>query len=188
MEYNLNKEWNMKILILNALKEWIIKTFGPEKWKQIAEETGIGVEQFTQQAQFLSDDRFKRVVEKACKVLSIDINQMNNDFANYWMTDFAPRIYNYLIKKSNTIKEFVMGIFKLNNDMCKLFPSRVMSLIDFSETVSGSMTAVYPSEKTLVDIVAVLRGAAMFFPDKFNIRKINAHSVEILFLKTEPAN
>ncbi len=176
----------MKILILSALKEWIIRMFSPEKWKEVAESTGLGVEQFTQQAHYLSDDRFNMVINNICKILNLDVNQLNNEFVGYWQTDFAPRIYNYLIKKSNTIKDFVLGIFKLNNDICKLFPNKSMTKIDFSETDRNSVTAVYPSEKTLVDIVAVLRGAAMFFPDKFNIRKINPHSVEIVFIKTEP--
>jgi hypothetical protein len=176
----------MKILILSALKEWIIRKFSPDKWKEVAEETGLGEEQFTQQAHYLSDDRFNMVVAKVCKILNLDQNQLNNEFTEYWMTDFAPRIYNYLIKKSSTIKDFVLGIFKLTNDVCKLFPNKNLTKVDFSETDHNSVTAIYPSEKVLVDIVAVLRGAAMFFPDKFNIRKINPHSVEIMFIKTEP--
>lgn len=173
----------MKLLILNALKELINKDYGEEKWVELAENTGLGVDYFTQQARYITEDRFVHVRKKMVQLLGEDEQSINNKFIDYWMTDFAPRVYNFMIKKSENLKGFITGIVKMNNDVCKLFPNQVMSKVDIQETGSNSLTAVYPEEKALVDLIAVLRGASMFFTEKFNMRKINPHSIEIVFEK-----
>lgn len=170
-----------RIIVLNAIKDWINKEYSYENWKEVAEQTGIGVEYFTQQAQYITDDRFSILVQTICSVLKMDEHELSREFVHYWQTDFAPKVYNFMIKKSETIKDFVRGIMGISNDIAHLFPHGSMTKVDFSETPSGSISAVYPTEQALVDIIAVLRGASMFFPQKFQIRKINAHSVEIFF-------
>lgn len=171
----------MKILILNALKEWIIKTYGQEKWQDIGENTGLGADEFTKQSHYINQDRFGMVRNYVLKSLMMDEISLNKELADYWMTDFAPRIYNHLIKKSETIKDFIMGILQMNNDFCNFFPNPKLAKIDFSQTGSKSISVIYPSESTLVDLIGVLRAASNFFPQKFNIRKINPHSIEIMF-------
>jgi hypothetical protein len=175
----------MKILVLNAIKEWIVKKFGEDKWREIAEKVGLGVEQFNPQDNYFSDDRFATLIPTICSSLSLDDRQFIAEFIEYWVTDFAPRVYRFYIKKSNTAKEFVIGIFKMNNYVCKMFPNTVMTKVDYQEISRNTITAVYPSEKSLVDIIAVLRGSAHFFADKFTIKKINPHSVQIKFEKVE---
>jgi hypothetical protein len=175
----------MKILILNALKEWILKAFSPEKWKEIAESSGLGVEQFREGDKVFSDDRFALLVANLSHLLDMAETEVVEQFVHYWMTDFAPRIYSYYLKKSATAKEFVLGIFQMNNLLCKLFPNNHLSKVDYQEIDRYTLTAVYPTEKALVDIVAILRGVNQQFTDRFTIRKINPHSVEIMFEKRE---
>lgn len=171
----------MKVLILTALKEWIIKNYGPEKWDDIGEGTGLGAEEFTKQAHYINQDRFGMARKYILNALMTDELTLNKELADYWMTDFAPRIYNHLIKRSETMKDFIMGTMQMNNDFCTFFPNAKMAKIDFSQTGSKSISAIYPSENTLVDLIGVLRASSTFFPQKFNIRKINPHSIEIIF-------
>lgn len=173
----------MKLLILNALKELIMKDYGPDAWTELAENTGLGVDYFTQQARYITEDRFANVRNHMVRILNEDEHVINKKFINYWMTDFAPRVYNFMIKKSENLRDFIFGIVKMNNDVCKLFPNAVMSKVDLKQTGANSLTAVYPTENALVDLIAVLRGASMFFTERFNIRKINPHSIEIIFEK-----
>lgn len=177
----LHRRYIMQILILNALKEWILKTFNENMWEEIAKISGIGVEQFRQADSHLTDNRFAKLLANMCSVLVMEEEDLIADFMHYWATDFAPRVYRFYIKKSETAKDFILGIFKVNNYVCKLFPNKILSKVDYQEINENSVTAVYPSEKSLVDIIAVLRGSANFFNDKFTIKKLNPHSVEIRF-------
>ena len=177
---------DMKIILLSALKEWITKEYGAEKWKEIAETTGLGVDQFREQDKYFSDDRFSMLIANIANAMSIDEKEVSDKFVNYWMLDFAGRLYQLFVKRSATAKEFVVSIFQINNDVCKLFPNKLLTKVDYKETDRQCLTAVYPNEKSLVDIVAVLRGINIKkFPDKFTIRKINQHSIEIKFEKVE---
>ena len=175
----------MKILLLNALKEWIINKFGQDKWKEIAESSGLGVEQFKEGDKVFSDDRFALLISNIANLLQIDEHEIIDLFVNYWMTDFAPRVYTFYLKKSTTAKEFILGILQMNNLLCKVSPNKHLSKVDYQEIDRHTLTAVYPNEKALVDLVAILRGVNMQFTDRFTIRKINPHSVEIKFEKRE---
>lgn len=173
----------MKIIILTALKDWIINKFNIEKWKIIAEAIGIGVDRFNNQDSFLSDDRFRKLISQIILTLDLQESVFVENFIQYWMTDFAPRLCQLLTKKSNSTKEFLINIIKVNNELCRLIPNKFLAKIDLQEMDGYTLTAIYASEKSLVDIVALLRGVSNIFSDTFTLKKINPHSVEIKFEK-----
>ena len=112
---------------------------------------------------------------------------MSDKFVNYWMLDFAGKTVSAFCEAFGLpLRNLSSVSFRINNDVCKLFPNKLLTKVDYKETDRQCLTAVYPNEKSLVDIVAVLRGINIKkFPDKFTIRKINQHSIEIKFEKVE---
>ncbi len=175
----------MKLIILKAIKNWIITKFGTVKWDKIARETGLNADEFREQDTFFSHDRFIKLIEQISGFTKLKIPEINEEFVHYWMTDFAPKVYHFLIQRSSNAKQFILSVFKLNNDICAQFPNKLISKIDYSNIDEQTISAIYPKEQTLVDIISVLRGSAHFFTDKFTITKINSNSVSINFEKSE---
>ena len=171
----------MKIIILSALKDWIINKFGIEQWKTIAEKMGIGVAVFNNQDSFLADARFQSLIQTIIEILTITEDELKENSISYWLVDFAPRVYQSYTKKIETTKVFLINIIKLNNEICRLLPNKSLYKVDMQEMNEASLTLIYASEKSLVDVVGLLRGASSFFNDTYTIKKINAHSVEIKF-------
>lgn len=173
----------MKVLILNAIKEWLLQKYSFEVWKEIAVKSELNIEKFQHAESFYTDERFTRMVGYMADTLRQNRLQMVNDFIQFWMVDFAPKVYQYYLKKFSNAKDVILGILRLNNDLCRLMPNDYMSAVDFQEISTSTISVIYPSEKSLVDIIAVLRGLNQYFDTKFTINKINPHSIQIIFEK-----
>ncbi len=173
----------MKILILNAIKEWILQKYNFDVWKEIAIKSELNVEKFQHAESFYTDERFTRMVGNMAEILRQNRMEMVNEFIQFWMIDFAPKVYQYYLKKFDTAKDVILGILHLNSDLCRLMPNNYLASVDFQEISTSTISVIYPSEKSLVDIIAILRGLNQYFKTKFTINKINPHSIQIIFEK-----
>ncbi len=174
----------MKVIYLTAIKEWLSNkyNFGFNIWKELAEEMGIGVDSFRNQDNYISFQRLKSIFEIMSKKLKKSEFDVRSDFVQYWLTDFAPRLCQSLARKATTIKEFLVNYVKLNNDLCQFIPNNSYILkIDLKEIDRNTMTAVYGNEKSLIDIIGLLRGISTYYKEQYNIKKINPHCIEIRF-------
>ena len=174
----------MKVIILSGIKEWIIKKnrSGPVVWQEIAQELGFGAQQFNNQDNYASNERIERFFQAICDKMFIERKNFENQFIQFWMTDFAPRLYQSLTSKATDSKDFLMQVTRMNNEVVALFPdNKNISRIDVSEKNDYTLVAVYASEKSLIDIIGILRVVSGIFQNTFNIKKINPHSAEIIF-------
>lgn len=176
----------MRIIILTAIKEWIINkiNFGAKMWQEIAEATGFGVNKFNNQDSYASIERFQGLFKQIC----IKLGMLNDDFVNqflqYWLTDFAPRLYQSLTQQTKTARDFILNFNRLNSELINFFPrSKLLSKVDLKEPNSNTLIASYASEKSLVDIIGILRGVSGYFSDSYTIKKISPTSIEITFQK-----
>lgn len=172
----------MKILILNALKDWIISKFGAGHWKKIAEASGVGVDNFHQQDAYMSDTRFSGLIQAVLMECHMAEEELKESFIrDYWQTTFAPKVLMSYTRKIESTKVFLTNIIKLNNELYRLIPNTYLFKIELQEMSETSITLIYPNEKALIDVVALLRGASSIFHDTYTVKKINAHSTEIKF-------
>ncbi len=174
----------MRVIFLSAIKEWLINNnnFGFNIWKEIAEEMGLGVDVFNNQDNHISYQRLKTLLEMAAKKIKKSEFDVTSDFIQYWLTDFAPRLYQSLARSTSSIKDFLLNYAKLNNELCQFIQNNsYLSKIEIREIDRQTITATYKNEKCLVDIIGLLRGISSYFNEQYNIKKINPYSVEIHF-------
>lgn len=171
----------MKILLLKALKNWILLRFKEEAWKNVATAAGIGIQDFNNQDYHISNDRLQRFFTIMHEILDISDIEFKNGFVTYWLTDFSPLLYQTYLQKCTNSKDLLINIIKTNNTLCEVLPNSLISRIDVRETSDRSLSLVYPNEKALIDIIAILRNSAKVYNDQFSIRKINSNSSEIRF-------
>ncbi|MFN3659818.1 MAG: heme NO-binding domain-containing protein [Brevinematales bacterium] len=171
----------MKILLLKALKSWILSKYGETAWKNVATAAGVGVQEFNNQDYHMTSDRLKRFLGIIHEILDISEADFKNGFVTYWLTDFSPLLYQTYLQKCHTSKELLVNIINTNNMLCEVLPNSLISRIDVRETSTNTLSLVYAHEKALVDIIAILRSAAKVYNDGFSVRKINQNSTEIRF-------
>ena len=174
----------MRVIFLTAIKEWISNkyNFGSSIWKEIAEELGFGVESFRSQDNHISFQRLKALVDTAAKKLKKSEFDAGTEFMQFWLTDFAPRLFQSLAKSTGSIRDFLMNYVKLNNELCQFIPNNsYIFKIELVEKDKNTLTAVYSNEKSLVDIIGLLRGIGAYYKEPYNIKKLNPFSIEIHF-------
>jgi hypothetical protein len=174
----------MRVFYLTAIKEWIINKYesGYNIWKEIAEQMGIGVDSFHSQDNYISFQRLKFLLDLSAKKIKKSEFDTSVEFMQYWMTDFAPRLFQSLAKSTSSIKDFLFNFVKLNNELCQFIPNNsFISKIDLNEKDKKTLTVIYGNEKSLVDIIGILRGISSVYKEQYSIKKINQFSIEIHF-------
>lgn len=176
----------MKILFLTAIKEWIINKnkFGFKYWKDVADEMGMGVEKFSNQDNFSSVERMNNMYKVISEKLNIAEDDFKQRFLEFWMTDFAPRLYQSYAKQTKNAKELIKNIIKVNNEFYNILPDNIyVQKIDVSETDENTLIIKFSSEKSLIDIIGILRSVSSYYNETFNIKKLDSNEVEIKFGK-----
>jgi hypothetical protein len=174
----------MRVIFLTAIKEWLIKKYysGKNIWKEIAEEMGLGIEVFNNQDNHISYQRLKNLLERVAKKIKKSEFDASSAFFDYWLIDFAPRLYQSLAKSTSSVKDFLLNYVKMNNDLCQFIPNNSnLTKIEIKEIDRQTITAFYRNEKCLVDIIGILRGVSSYFNEPYNVKKLNPYSVEIHF-------
>ncbi len=174
----------MRVIYLTAIKEWITNKYndGLKLWKEIAEELGIGVDSFNNQDNYISFQRLKLLLNISAKKIKKSEFDLSVEFLQYWLTDFAPRLFQSLARSAGSVKEFLFNYVKLNNELCQFIPNNsYIFKIDLKENDKQTLTAVYGNEKSLVDIIGLLRGIGAYYKEQYTIKKINPFSIEIHF-------
>jgi hypothetical protein len=174
----------MKVIILSAFKEWIINKikFGPQLWIDIATESGFNPEKFNNIDHYSSPERMQKLMAASCIILDMSLEDLINDFINFWITEYAPRLYQTLTRQSENSREFLINITAVNNELCNMFPNnKSVTKMDINQMDDDSIMLVYSSEKILVDIIAILRVVSNHYNENYFMKKINPHSVELKF-------
>ncbi len=176
----------MRIIILSALKEWIVSkfNFGAKLWQEIAESTGFGSEKFTKQDGYAALERFQSLFNQICHKLGLTYTDFQNQFLQFWLTDFAPRLFQVMTQQVKNARDYIINLNKLNNELVGFFPqNKMLSKVNLKEPDSTTIVLSYSSEKSLVDIIGILRGVSHFFKDAFAIKKTGSTTLEIKFQK-----
>jgi len=176
----------MRIIILTAIKEWIMRKIenGDKVWRKAAEEIGAGVDQFRSQDNLITDDRLYRFFLAVCRETGMEMKDLEQNFIGYWMIDFAPRLYQTYTRKVENTKDFMITIIKINNELYGLFPDNpYIGRVDLTDTGQNSLIAAYSNEKSLIDLIAIIRAVSNVYNDTFSLKKLNLTSSEIVFQK-----
>jgi hypothetical protein len=176
----------MKIIFLTAIKEWIINKnrFGFNHWKDIAEEMGMGVDKFSNQDNFSSVERITRMYKIISGKLNIKEADFKQQFLEFWMTDFAPRLYQSYAKQTKNAKDLIKNIIAVNNEFYNILPDNAyVQKINLSETDDNALVINFTTEKSLIDIIGILRSVSSYYNETFNIKKLDPHKIEIKFEK-----
>jgi hypothetical protein len=175
---------SMKVIILSAIKEWIINKikFGQQFWVEIAAENGFDPDKFKNIDHYSSPERLQKLITAVSAKLDLSMEEINHEFIQFWVTDFAPRLYQSMTKQSNNSREFLINITAVNNEICNIFPNnKHISRMDINQMDDDSLMLMYSSEKILVDIIGILRVVSNHYNENYFMKKINPHSVELRF-------
>ncbi|MCX7821617.1 MAG: heme NO-binding domain-containing protein [Brevinematales bacterium] len=166
--------------VIIAIKEWILKNYGLECWKEIEDFLGLDTSKYRE----WDETSYRALRRQLLSQIKETDDFFNSEFTNFWLTEFIPKLINNITNRCSNTKNLLLSIITINNEICKIVRNSLLNQIDFSVNSDDSITIYYTNEKALVDIVGILRGAKIFLQDDYEIKKLGPQSSKIIFFST----
>lgn len=172
----------MKGVIAICLAELVKTKFGEEKWNTILQESGIPVSQVFLHGSDIDDAVIMKVLGNTCKVLGINLEQAADAFGDYWVNEFAPKIYGVYYNKYQTAKEFIIGLEDIHRNMTKSMTNAHPPRFEFKEVDDKTIIVTYKSHRNLIQIyIGLAKGISKYFNTPIAIKKLSESQVELTF-------
>ena len=172
----------MKGVIVNCLGELVKEKFGKEKWEDVLTRTGMDSKTHILAVRDIDDAVVMKLLKSVCDVLDISMIQAADAFGDYWVNDYAPKIYKTYYKDVDSAKDFLLKMDDVHSvvsgDLADAKPPRFG--YDWEDDKTLIMT--YMSERSLIDImVGLIKGVGRYFDEDLVITKLGNEKVRITF-------
>ena len=113
----------MKGIIADCLGKLIESKFGKDKWINCLEDAGISRYTTFTPSQDIPDADVLKVVQSVCKVLNLTLQQAADAFGDFWVNDYAPKIYQPYYNRSKSAKEFLLNMDNVHKITTESIPN-----------------------------------------------------------------
>lgn len=174
----------MKGVIPACLKELVINKFGIEKWGNIIEAAGLPRSSFFLPTKDVADADVLKMVNSTCKVLNLSLQQAADAFGDYWVNEYAPKIYYVYYKKSNSAKEFIMNMNNVHKTVTKNIPNSKPPGFEYNWKDDKTLIMTYKSSRGLIDfMIGLIKGVGRYYKEELKVTKLGNDKVQIIFSK-----
>lgn len=173
----------MKGVIINCLEKLVKSKFGTEKWEAVLE--GASIER---NATFLvqtdvPEETALSILDSLCKTLNLSSTQAADAFGDYWVNDYAPKIYRAFYREADDARSFLLRMDDIHAQTTKSIPNAQPPRFSYEWEDNCTLVIGYKSHRGLVDILmGLIRGVGRYFSENLEVRKINDSTVRVKFL------
>jgi len=172
----------MKGVIPNCLEELVKSKFGKEKWEDSLEAAGLPRNSSFLAMQDIPDADVLKVVASSCKVLNITLQQAADAFGDYWVNDYAPKIYKAYYRLSNSAKEFLLNMDNIHKIVTKNIPNARPPRFTYKWENDKTLVMSYQSTRGLIDfLVGLIKGVGKYYKEDLKVMKLGNDKVKIIF-------
>jgi guanylate cyclase soluble subunit beta len=108
-------------LIHNALKDMVNENFPCDTWEEIVSESGVSTDSFLTMRPY-DDTTTIALIEASSRVLELPIEDCLISFGEYWITTFAPRDYEGVLKHAGASSfEFLKNLDDMHDRISAVY-------------------------------------------------------------------
>ena len=172
----------MKGVIVKCLAEMVTEKFGKSKWEDSLEKAGLPQSTFFLVTQDVDEGVTMKIIGSTCEVLGITPEQAATAFGDYWVNNFAIKIYQPLYKGISSAKDFLLSIDKVHIMTTQTVPNAHPPRFDYEWKNEKTLVITYKSPRGLIDFfIGLVHGVGTYFKEELKVTKLSAEKVEILF-------
>ncbi len=174
----------MKGVIVHCLQELVTNKFGKDKWRKALETGGYDPGSVFLVTEDFEDAKVLRLIESVCKVLNISLPQAADAFGEYWVCEYAPKIYWAYYKGVKSAKDFLLKMDEVHRLSTETIPNARPPRFQYEWPDNKTMLMKYDSKRGLIDIhVGLVKGVGKYFKEKLQVSKVGDDSVKVVFSK-----
>ena len=172
----------MKAVVFTCLKELVENKFGEDKWAQIAQEVGLDPGARFLPVADVDDAIVLKAIGATCSVLGITQQQAADAFGEYWVCEYAPKLYGSYYLGVKTAKEFLLRLDGIHVATTRAIPNAHPPRFTYEEVNDNTLIMRYQSKRGLMPIfMGLVRGVAKYFGETADVSMVGADRVKIVF-------
>ncbi|MEA1948579.1 MAG: heme NO-binding domain-containing protein [Thermodesulfobacteriota bacterium] len=172
----------MKGVIPDCLEKLVKSKFGKDKWEDSLEAAGLPRHSSFLATADIPDADVMKVVESVCKVLNITLQQSADAFGDFWVNDYAPKIYKVYYRQSNSAKEFLLNMDNIHKTVTKNIPNAHPPRFTYNWKNDKTLVMTYKSSRGLIDfLVGLIKGVGKYYKEDLKVMKLGNDKVQIIF-------
>jgi methyl-accepting chemotaxis protein len=172
----------MKGVIVSCLAELITTRFGKEKWQQSLQAAGLDKGSYFLATQDVDDAIVFKVVGMVCKVTNLTASQAADAFGDYWVNDYAPRIYQAHFRGVTSARDFLLKMDQLHETVTRNVANAKPPRFTYKWKNDRTLVMGYKSTRGMIDWLAgLVKGVGRHFNERLSIRKTSETELEVVF-------
>lgn len=172
----------MKGTIVNCLEKMVEDRFGKEVWERTLDTAGV-----SRQAIFLAladvpDEIVLELVNGVCKELNISMKQAADAFGDYWMNNYASKIYTNFFRGAANAKEFLLKMDKIHDTVTKTVSNASPPKFMYEWADENTLHMTYESKRNLIHFFqGLVSGVGKYYGEDLKTTMLSPNKMEIQF-------
>jgi hypothetical protein len=172
----------MKGTIICCLEELVKTKFGQDKWDRILEKSGWQKGKVTLATSTVEDAETMKVIQSTCAVLGISLDQASDAFGEFWMAEYAPRLYPAFFTRPKTAREFLLDLDRIHVSMTKNMVDAKPPRFTYEWPSPNTLIMHYQSHRNLLPVLAGLaRGVGKKFGEHLVVTIVRSSAIQVQF-------
>lgn len=172
----------MKGVIVKCLADLVTEKFGKEKWEEILEQSGLEGTTVFLATENVVDATVLKILNSTCNVLGINLQEAADAFGEYWVCNFAPKIYSMYYKGVNSAKDFLTKMDKVHEISTQNIPDAKPPRFGYQWKDDRTLIMTYNSKRGFIDImIGLIKGVGKYYNENLKITKLGPDRVEVIF-------
>jgi hypothetical protein len=172
----------MKGVIFRCLREMVENRFGKDVWKKALEMSGLDVNIKVPATGVVEDDKVVTIIQNLCKILNMSLQQIADEFGDYWVNVYSQRIYKVFYDEANNAKDFILKLDRIHWIMTRNIPYAKPPRFEYEWADDKTLIMKYKSHRKLIDFaVGLLKGVMRYYNDEFEVSKLDDETIKIVF-------
>jgi hypothetical protein len=172
----------MKGVIFSCLKELVETKFGEEKWAEIVKGAGLAPDTRFLPIDDVDDAVVLKTIASTCSVLGITQQQAADAFGEYWVCDYAPKLYGAYFGGTSSARDLLLRMDDVHVSTTRSMANARPPRFDYEQPDDDTLIMRYRSARGLVPIFAgLVRGVVKRYGETADVSIVGADKVKVVF-------
>lgn len=170
----------MKGVILKALKEAVIKNAGEEVWEKAIKGTSLEKTRLILDPSDYPDNDVYTIVGNLKKILNTDDRTIFRIFAEYWVLEFAPKVYKVFYQNFKSPIGYLEMMDEVHTMVTQMLENAHPPRFFTQKISEKEIIMEYKSQRPLFDLfIELVRAVGKYFGKQLEIKVIGENKVHI---------
>ena len=171
----------MKGVIVCCLRELVKIKFGSNKWEKALAESGAA-DLLLLPISDIDDHTVIKIIDSLCKILNISFDQAADAFGDYWVNEYAPKMYAAYLGEIHTAKQYLLKMDEVHVAATKNIPNAKPPRFEYTMVDDHTLIMKYKSHRGLIKILmGLIKGVGKHFNENLVLTKLGEDRVKIVF-------